>query len=102
MCTRDKMTYFFKLYIYDKNEWVERGSFLRHHGLYSTLELAFKDLEDDIRYDYKHSPSSIVGHTLRIPILPLSVQEGKAIWERMHVFETENTIYDIFCFKLIH
>jgi hypothetical protein len=95
------MTYFFKLYIYDKAEWVERGSFLRHHGLYSTLELACKDLEEDIRYDHKHSPSAIQGHTIAMPILPLSVTEGKAIWERMHVFETENTIYDIFCFKLI-
>ena len=98
------MTYFFKLYIYDKAEWVERGSFLRHHGLYSTVELAFNDLLEDIRYDHKHTPLSEAGvfQHIQIPILPLSVREGKAIWEKVHVFETENTIYDIYCFKLIH
>lgn len=97
------MTYFFKLYIYDKAEWHERGSFLRHHGLYSTIDLAFNDLIDDIKYDHKHSVNGdlFVVSQLSIPRLPLSVLEGKAIWERVHVFETENTLYDIFCFKLI-
>jgi hypothetical protein len=99
------MTYFFKLYIYDKLEWVERGSFLRHHGLYSTIELAFNDLLEDIRYDHKHSTTSestnFITSMIGTPMLPLSVREGKAIWEKIHVFETENTIYDIYCFKLI-
>jgi len=99
------MTYFFKLYIYDKGEWVERGSFLRHHGLYSTVDLAFNDLLEDIKYDHKHNPAGdgtpFMVSQLSIPMLPRSVLEGKAIWEKVHVFETENTIYDIYCFKLI-
>lgn len=95
------MTYFFKLYIYDKAEWSERGSHLRHHGLYSTLQLACLDLELDIRYDNRFN-NSLKGHTFIVPDLPQGVKDEVEVFDRVHFFESENTIYDIFCFKLIH
>jgi hypothetical protein len=91
------MTYFFKLFIYDKTDWSERASFIRHHGLYSTLELAVEALKEDILHDDKRlSP-----HQFMMPMLPRTVVEGTAIWERILFFDHDWTSYYIHCFKLI-
>ena len=91
------MTYFFKLYIYDKADWSERGSFIRHDGLYSTLELAVEALKEDVLHDDK----KLSQHQFTMPFLPRRVEEGTAIWERILFFENDRTSYYINCFKLI-
>jgi len=91
------MTYFFKLYIYDKTDWSERGSLIRNNGLYSTLELAVEALKEDILHDDKR----LSQHQFTMPSLPRRVVEGLAIWERILFFDQDWTSYYIDCLKLI-
>jgi hypothetical protein len=91
------MTYFFKLFIWDKGDWSERGSLIRHDGIYSNLELAVEALKEDILHDDK----KLSQHQFTMPSLPPRVVEGTAIWERILFFENDHTSYYINCFKLI-
>lgn len=96
------MTYFFKLYIYDKAEWAERGSHLRHHGLYTSLIQACAACEQDIQYDNRYDLTyPFKNHVFIVPPLPEGVVNETSIWDKVHFFETESTLYDIYCFKLI-
>jgi hypothetical protein len=83
--------------MYDKTDWSERGSFIRHHGLYSTLELAVEALKEDILHDDKR----LSQHQFTMPFLPPRVVEGTAIYERILFFDSDRIAYYIHCYKLI-